>query len=94
MAAIAAPTAAADPVLGEIVLLLRRIVYAPAGSITPETELHDLGLDSLDLVEVGLELEGLLGREIAVEALRDVRTVADLARHVAPPPPAGLSRAA
>jgi acyl carrier protein len=70
----------ADPLLGEIVLLLRKIVYAPEGSITPETVLSDLGLDSLDLIEAGLELEALLGRDLPEASLRDVRTVGDLAQ--------------
>lgn len=69
-----------DPLVGEIVLLLRRIVYAPDGSITPETPLTDLGLDSLDLIEAGLELEALVGRDLPEGALRAVATVGDLAR--------------
>lgn len=87
MAAIVASTAVADPVVGEIVLLLRRIVYAPDGSITPETRLADLGLDSLDLMEAGLELEALLGRDLPDMALRDARTVGDLASCFAAPGP-------
>ncbi len=73
-------TAAGDPMLGEIVLLLRKVIYAPDGSVTAETPLEDLGLDSLDLLEAALELEALLGRDIADMALRQVRTVGDLAR--------------
>ncbi len=71
---------AEDTLVGEIVLLLRRIVYAPEGGLTAETRLADLGMDSLDLVEAGLELEALLGRDLADAALSQVRTVADLAR--------------
>jgi acyl carrier protein len=70
----------ADPLVGEIVLLLRKIVYAPDGSITPATLLTDLGLDSLDLIEAGLELEALVGRDLPEDALREARTVGDLAR--------------
>ncbi len=69
-----------DPLVGEIVQLLRKIVYAPDGSITPQTRLADLGLDSLDLIEAGLELEALLGRDLPEDALRDVETVGDVAR--------------
>jgi acyl carrier protein len=69
-----------DPLVGELVLLLRRIVYAPEGSITPQTLLTDLGMDSLDLVEAGLELESLIGRDLPEYALAEARTVGDLAR--------------
>lgn len=69
-----------DPLVGEIVLLLRKIVYAPEGSITMQTRLADLGLDSLDLIEAGLELEALLGRDLPESALSEARTVGDLAQ--------------
>jgi len=69
-----------DPLVGEIVLLLRKVIYAPDGSISANTRLEDLGLDSLDLIEAGLELEALLGRDIAENALQEARTVGDLAR--------------
>ncbi len=84
-----------DPLAGEIVVLLRKIVYAPDGSITPQTRLAELGLDSLDLIEAGLELEALLGRDLPEDALRDVETVGDLAQWFAEPPARrGLSLAA
>jgi acyl carrier protein len=69
-----------DPSVGEIVSLLRKIIYLPESSITAQTRLTDLGLDSLDLVEAGLELESLLGRELPENALAEARTVGDLAR--------------
>ena len=40
----------------------------------------DLGADSLDLVEAGLELEALIGRDLPECALAEARTVGDLAR--------------
>ncbi len=90
------PTAiATDPLVGEIVLLLRRIVYAPDDRLNAETRLTDLGMDSLDLVEAGLELEALLGRELPDAALTQVRTVGDLARCFGQTTPrVGLSLAA
>ena len=85
----------ADLIVEEIVLLLRRIIYAPDASITPQTRLAELGLDSLDLVEAGLELEALLGRDLPASALADARTVGDVARCFgAPATRADLSRAA
>lgn len=90
-----AKNSAADPLVGEIILLLRKVIYAPEGSLCADTRLEDLGLDSLDLVEAGLELEALLGRDIADSALLDARTVGDLARcFEAPAARRGLSLAA
>jgi len=84
-----------DPMVGEIVLLLRKVIYAPDASISVDTRLEDLGLDSLDLIEAGLELEALLGRNLPENALQDARTVGDLARCFGPVPPRrGLSLAA
>ena len=44
--------------------------------IKPESKLSDLGIDSLDTVEVLMELEDRLGRE--VELNQKVETVQDL----------------
>ena len=69
-----------DPMVGEIVLLLRKIIYMPEGSLSADTRLADLGLDSLDLIEAGLELEALLGRDLPEGAMQEARTVGELAR--------------
>lgn len=79
---------AADATVDEILRLLRAVIYAPEGRISAETRLEDLGLDSLDLFEAGLEIEEMLGRDAAAAAaaLHDVRTVGDFARCFAAPP--------
>ena len=84
-------SAMSDPLVDDIVVLLRKIVYVPDSDITAQTELAALGIDSLDLMEAGLELEALLDREVADDALTGARTVGDLARcfGVAPPRPTG-----
>jgi acyl carrier protein len=85
-----------DAMVGEIVMLLRKVIYAPEGSMTAETRLTDLGMDSLDLIEAGLELEALLGRDLPENALTEARTIGDLARCFGDvrPARAGLSLAA
>jgi acyl carrier protein len=85
----------ADTLVSEIVHLLCKILYAEDGSVTPQTRLADLGLDSLDLVEAGLELEALLGRDLPECSLNEAETVGDLARCLGEPAPRrGLSLAA
>lgn len=94
MPSIPTNVAVSDPLVGEIVLLLRRIIYAPDGSITPQTRLADLGLDSLDMIEAGLELEALLGHDLPENALREALTVGDLAQCFGEPVRRRLSLAA
>ncbi|HYZ86253.1 MAG TPA: AMP-binding protein, partial [Bryobacteraceae bacterium] len=59
-----------------ITALLRK--YAPGREITPETTLDELGLSSLDRVELMMELEQKLGTRMEESALSKTSTVADL----------------
>ncbi len=68
-----------NSLVAEIIVKLRSIIYAPEGSITSRTMLADLGLDSLDLMEAGLELEAAIGHDMPDNALFEVKTVGDLA---------------
>jgi len=61
--------------------------YAPGRSITPETTLDELGLSSLDRVQLMMELEQKLATDIDERAFSSASKVADLA-HPAPLPPA------
>jgi long-chain acyl-CoA synthetase len=62
--------------------LLRK--YAPGRAITGETTLDELGLSSLDRVELMMDLEQRLDASIDEAAFASVRTIADLARPMAP----------
>jgi acyl carrier protein len=55
----------------------RRSAARPFGI---ETLLNDIGADSLDLVELMMELEDEIGVSIPPEELRGVRTVGELIR--------------
>jgi long-chain acyl-CoA synthetase len=59
--------------------------YASDRNVTPETTLDELGLSSLDRVELMMDLEQQLDSSIDESAFAAVRRVADLAR---PPTPA------
>ncbi len=48
--------------------------------ITMDSSFHDLGIDSLDTVEMLMNLEDKLGKEIELE--QSVETVGDLVRYV------------
>jgi long-chain acyl-CoA synthetase len=70
------------PTSGDIVSLLQR--YAPGRAIRPDTTLNELGLGSLDRVELLIDLEEKLGTRIDEGALASAQTVGDLAHPPAP----------
>lgn len=84
-------------------LLAQRFEVAPE-RITPTTRLfQDLDLDSIDAIDMAVELQEWTGRRLPEEALRAVRTVDDVvsmvASHLAEgdatsgPPPGGFKPA-
>jgi acyl carrier protein len=59
-----------------------KICGIPVADVTPATPLEDLGVDSLAVAEIVVELEMRLDRELPVHVLRQfdgVRTVGDVA---------------
>ncbi len=64
----------------ELIALMRK--YAPGRTITPATTLDELGLSSLDRVQLMMELEQKLGSEIDEAIFSSAHTVADLERPV------------
>jgi acyl carrier protein len=59
--------------------------YAHANAdITEEATLKDLGLDSLDKIEISMELEDRLGITLDDDEIADVETVKDLIEVVEP----------
>ena len=62
----------------ELIALMQK--YAPGRNITPETTLDELGLSSLDRVQLMMELEQKFDTEIDERVFSSVNTVVDLAR--------------
>jgi acyl carrier protein len=59
-------------------LLTKRFDIDPA-RITPEARLfQDLDLDSVDAIDIAVELQAWTGRRLPEESLRSIRTVADV----------------
>lgn len=58
--------------------------FAPGRAISPETKLEELGLSSLDRVELLMDLEEKLDTSIDESAFATVSTVADLAKPMEP----------
>jgi long-chain acyl-CoA synthetase len=82
------PPAAASS--GGVIGLLQR--YAPDRTITPETTLDELGLSSLDRVQLLMEMEQQLDTAIDEGSLTAARTVADLTKPAAAAPAAQAVR--
>ncbi len=63
----------------EVSALLTHLFEIPAEDISPEARLYeDLELDSIDAVDLIVQLKPLLGRNLQPEAFKAVRTVQDI----------------
>ncbi len=79
-------TDAGPPPANELAALIQK--YAPGRTITPETTLDELGLSSLDRVQLMMDIEQKFPGGIDEAAFSSTNTIADLARPtVAEPPP-------
>jgi|HubBroStandDraft_2_1064218.scaffolds.fasta_scaffold1784791_1 acyl carrier protein len=83
-----------DEILTRVTDLLATAFEIDRDKIKPEALLfQDLGLDSIDAIDLVVRLQDWTGRRVPEEALRDVRTVRDVVSlvqtHLAGTVPAG-----
>jgi acyl carrier protein len=69
-----------ENLLNTISELIAAHVDCDASTITPETKFADLGIDSLDTVEIVMQLEEKIGKEVELD--QKVETVAELAEYI------------
>ncbi len=63
----------------EVAKMLSEQLGIPASKVTPESEIvKDLGADSLDVVELLMNLEDTTGKTIPDDKVAEIKTVADL----------------
>ena len=68
-----------EQILAKITEILVGEFEIDEASIKPEATLnHDLGLDSIDAIDVAVRLQAIIGKRIEEEALRELRTVNDV----------------
>jgi acyl carrier protein len=67
-----------DPVAEKVILTLASVKRIPADTITLETNLQDLGIDSLDVFSLLFELENAFKISIPDDDVRSIRTVNDV----------------
>jgi acyl carrier protein len=72
-----------EEILAEIRKHMVALFDTPADSIVPDADLaQDLDLDSIDAVDLVVELQKLTGRKIKPEEFKTVRTVGDVVERV------------
>jgi acyl carrier protein len=72
----------ADAVTEKVIATLASVKRIPADKITPETNLQELGIDSLDVFSLLFELENAFKISIPDDDVRSIRTVNDIVEGV------------
>jgi acyl carrier protein len=72
----------ADAVAEKVIATLASVKRIPADKITLETNLQDLGIDSLDVFTLLFELENAFKISIPDDDVRSIRTVNDVVEGV------------
>jgi acyl carrier protein len=62
-------------------VLIRRLKIDPA-AITSETNMEDLGADSLDLLTMASEFEQVFSVDISTKEIQQIRTFGDIVRQL------------
>jgi acyl carrier protein len=71
-----------DEVAEKVIATLASVKRIPADKITLETNLQDLGIDSLDVFSLLFELENAFKISIPDDDVRSIRTVNDIVEGV------------
>jgi acyl carrier protein len=75
--------------------LVCRFRHLDASQVPPDADLPGtLGFDSLDAAELLAAIHSETGRELDINSLRQLRTIADIAGHLAGTAPAATEEAA
>ena len=72
----------ADEVAAKVIATLASVKRIPADKITLETNLQELGIDSLDVFSLLFELENAFKISIPDDDVRSIRTVNDIVEGV------------
>ena len=68
-----------DAVTEKVIATLASVKRIPAESIKPETNLQEMGIDSLDVFTLLFELENAFKISIPDDDVRSIKTVKDVA---------------
>jgi len=87
-----------DAVTEKVIATLASVKRIPAENIRPETNLQEMGIDSLDIFTLLFELENAFKISIPDDDVRSIKTVNDIAEGIkkilaAAPPDASVGSA-
>jgi acyl carrier protein len=71
-----------DPVAEKVIATLASVKRIPAETITLDTNLQDMGIDSLDVFSLLFELENAFKISIPDDDVRSIKTVNDIVEGV------------
>lgn len=72
-----------DEILAKLKNVLAEAFQLDPAKITPDSHLFtDLDLDSIDAVELAIQLQDITGRRVKAEEFKSVRTVSDVVETV------------
>lgn len=72
-----------EEILTEIQQVLEELFDLPADKVTPSAKLNaDLGLDSIDAVDMVVKLQELTGKKLSPEEFKSITTVEDIVNTV------------
>jgi acyl carrier protein len=69
-----------DMTYDQIVAIIAEKMDIPAESITPESNFEDMKVDSLDMVEIVMEIEDKF--DIMIEKTEDIKNVRQLSEYI------------
>lgn len=68
-----------DEILSELRKTMEEMFEVPPGDVKPESHLiDDLGLDSIDAIDMAVRLQEMTGTSVEEAALKELRTVDDV----------------
>jgi acyl carrier protein len=67
-----------DPVAEKVIATLASVKRIPADTIKPDTNLQDMGIDSLDVFSLVFELENAFQISIPDDDVRSIKSVNDV----------------
>ncbi len=71
-------TTSKEEIFGKVSELMSSLFDIDKASITSESTFESLGLTSLDAIDLIVELQSMTGKKVDEEAVKNIRTVADI----------------
>ncbi len=68
--------------LKKIMEIISNYVEVPSGSYTEETNIFDLGVDSLRMLKIIMDVEEAFGVRFEDEEIVDIRTASDIEKNI------------